>query len=615
MTLADEVELEPAGARPATRSSARAWRARTSPPRRCGASAREPAGTAPPVRLRIDKRIPVAAGMARRLRRRGRGAAARRPRGGHRRRRAAARDRRRAGRRRPRAGAPAALRWPPARASASTPLPRAGALRRARAPVARASCRPPTSTARPTAWACRATRPGLAGQAARGLDRRGRPARRAARQRPRARRARAVPGDRRRARDGRAAPAPAARWCAARARRCSGCSPTCRARAARPRALADREPRPIAVAPLGGDAREARLARLRRRPARASSSGAGAGSSRHAGSAARWSPPRARSTARPRPPPEPRAPARSTSARRSARGPTCSSAPWPSSRPARSSGSSRRARRRCCSAASSPARARSTSSTLIAIVWACGGRRRPHELLPRAAAGPRLPRRARRHGSRSPRSACTQVERFFDRHGGKAILIGRFVGLVRAIAPFLAGSSRDAAAALPALRRHRRRPLGLDASSCWATSSGRASATLVDYAKKGALALGDGRSCVVVGDRRGSYRWLREEEQPRGGRRLAGRAGASGPRCGPLVARAARRRSRAARGARRASSGTASPPASSGSSSRRCWRSRRVGAFAFVAGTSSASSQTRPARRATPHGAATWPTGCTPTRP
>ena len=40
------------------------------------------------------------------------------------------------------------------------------------------------------------------------------------------------------------------------------------------------------------------------------------------------------------------------------------------------------------------------------------------------------------------RSGSRQVERFFDRHGGKAILVGRFVGLVRAIAPFLAGSSR-----------------------------------------------------------------------------------------------------------------------------------------------------------------------------
>jgi membrane-associated protein len=35
-----------------------------------------------------------------------------------------------------------------------------------------------------------------------------------------------------------------------------------------------------------------------------------------------------------------------------------------------------------------------------------------------------------------------RVEGFFDRHGPKAILIGRFVGIVRAVAPFLAGSSR-----------------------------------------------------------------------------------------------------------------------------------------------------------------------------
>ena len=34
-----------------------------------------------------------------------------------------------------------------------------------------------------------------------------------------------------------------------------------------------------------------------------------------------------------------------------------------------------------------------------------------------------------------------QVERYFDRHGGKTILIGRFIGLVRALAPFIAGSS------------------------------------------------------------------------------------------------------------------------------------------------------------------------------
>jgi membrane protein DedA with SNARE-associated domain/membrane-associated phospholipid phosphatase len=48
-----------------------------------------------------------------------------------------------------------------------------------------------------------------------------------------------------------------------------------------------------------------------------------------------------------------------------------------------------------------------------------------------------------RHG---PRVRITperfrQVETYFDRHGGKTILIGRFIGLVRALAPFVAGSS------------------------------------------------------------------------------------------------------------------------------------------------------------------------------
>jgi membrane protein DedA with SNARE-associated domain len=35
-----------------------------------------------------------------------------------------------------------------------------------------------------------------------------------------------------------------------------------------------------------------------------------------------------------------------------------------------------------------------------------------------------------------------RVEGFFARHGGKAILIGRFVGIVRAVAPFTAGASK-----------------------------------------------------------------------------------------------------------------------------------------------------------------------------
>jgi membrane protein DedA with SNARE-associated domain/membrane-associated phospholipid phosphatase len=48
-----------------------------------------------------------------------------------------------------------------------------------------------------------------------------------------------------------------------------------------------------------------------------------------------------------------------------------------------------------------------------------------------------------RHGDRvriTP-ERFAQVEGYFDRHGGKTILIGRFIGLVRALAPFIAGSS------------------------------------------------------------------------------------------------------------------------------------------------------------------------------
>ena len=49
-----------------------------------------------------------------------------------------------------------------------------------------------------------------------------------------------------------------------------------------------------------------------------------------------------------------------------------------------------------------------------------------------------------RHG---PRFKLTEprlhrVEGFFDRHGSKAIVLGRFIGLVRAVCPFVAGASK-----------------------------------------------------------------------------------------------------------------------------------------------------------------------------
>jgi membrane protein DedA with SNARE-associated domain/membrane-associated phospholipid phosphatase len=48
-----------------------------------------------------------------------------------------------------------------------------------------------------------------------------------------------------------------------------------------------------------------------------------------------------------------------------------------------------------------------------------------------------------RHGPkvRITPERLAQVEGYFDRHGGKTILVGRFIGLVRALAPFIAGSS------------------------------------------------------------------------------------------------------------------------------------------------------------------------------
>jgi undecaprenyl-diphosphatase len=76
----------------------------------------------------------------------------------------------------------------------------------------------------------------------------------------------------------------------------------------------------------------------------------------------------------------------------------------------------------------------------IAIVWACAwagdsasfllGRHLGREFVLRH--GPRV---------RITRERFARVESYFSRHGGKTILIGRFIGLVRALAPFIAGGS------------------------------------------------------------------------------------------------------------------------------------------------------------------------------
>jgi membrane-associated protein len=76
--------------------------------------------------------------------------------------------------------------------------------------------------------------------------------------------------------------------------------------------------------------------------------------------------------------------------------------------------------------------------------------------------------------ARGPRLGVTEerlhrVEGFFDRHGPKAILIGRFVGIVRAVAPFLAGAS--------GLRLRTFLPWSILGTAAWA-----ATFTLIGYA-------------------------------------------------------------------------------------------------------------------------------------
>jgi len=77
---------------------------------------------------------------------------------------------------------------------------------------------------------------------------------------------------------------------------------------------------------------------------------------------------------------------------------------------------------------------------LLGVVWAaavagdgCGF------LLGRSLGRPFLDRHGSRVGATPAR--LRQVEQFFARHGAKAIVVGRFIGVVRAMGPFTAGAS------------------------------------------------------------------------------------------------------------------------------------------------------------------------------
>ncbi len=77
---------------------------------------------------------------------------------------------------------------------------------------------------------------------------------------------------------------------------------------------------------------------------------------------------------------------------------------------------------------------------MLAIVWICAWAGDSVSFL----LGQKLGRSfVMTHGPkvRISHERFAQVEAYFDKHGGKTILIGRFIGLVRALAPFIAGSS------------------------------------------------------------------------------------------------------------------------------------------------------------------------------
>jgi membrane protein DedA with SNARE-associated domain len=155
-------------------------------------------------------------------------------------------------------------------------------------------------------------------------------------------------------------------------------------------------------------------------------------------------------------------------------------------------------------------------AALFALTWACAlagdltgytlGRRLGRRFL--LAHGPRV------HIT-EPR--LLQVEAFFTRYGSATVLIGRFVGLVRPVAPFLAGASRYPPGRFAALA-----VLG---TGLWSASFvllgfvfWESLDEAIAIAKHGSLALG-GAVVLVLGSVAG-YRYLRGRARAGSGLRV-----------------------------------------------------------------------------------------------
>ena len=101
-----------------------------------------------------------------------------------------------------------------------------------------------------------------------------------------------------------------------------------------------------------------------------------------------------------------------------------------------------------------------------------------------------------------------QVDAFFRNHGNKTILVGRFVGLVRALAPFIAGASK-----MP-VRRFL--PIDYLAAALWTVTFvglgyvfWQSFDTVISVTKRSALGLGALTVAIVVCV--AAYRWLKDQ--------------------------------------------------------------------------------------------------------
>lgn len=137
-----------------------------------------------------------------------------------------------------------------------------------------------------------------------------------------------------------------------------------------------------------------------------------------------------------------------------------------------------------------------------------------------------------RHGPRVKitEQRLVQVEAFFDKHGGKAVVVGRFLGFIRAVAPFVIGSSGVSA--------RRFVPYSVIGSGLWAAlfvTLGyvfwQSLDQLLKWAKQGAFAFGTVVVVVVAvialthwfrepEHREQAAEWLRRAGETRGGRVL-----------------------------------------------------------------------------------------------